>query len=124
MAPRMVASKYSGKPLVHRARALRERQTPAEAGLWEALRAGRCLGLKFRRQHQVGPNILDFYCAQMKLAIELDGAQHRTPSGKAQDQARDQTLGAVGIKVLRFPNSTPLASIVAAIAAAASSMPR
>ena len=114
MAPRMAASKYSGKPLVQRARVLRKKQTPAEAALWEALRAGQCLGLKFRRQHQVGPHILDFYCAQVKLAIELDGAQHRAPSGKAQDHARDHSLHSLGIKVLRFPNATPIAAILKA----------
>jgi type I restriction enzyme R subunit len=114
----MAASNYAGKPLVRRARALRARQTPWEAELWDALRAGRCQGLKFRRQHQVGPHILDFYCAQPKLALELDGAQNRTAAGRALDAERDQTLAALGIQVLRFSNGTPVAAIEAAIAAA------
>ena len=59
-----------------RARELRQEATPAEQILWDALRAGRLDGHKFRRQHPVGRFILDFYCAKIRLCIELDGEAH------------------------------------------------
>ena len=63
--------------LVERARELRKNQTPAEQILWEMLRDRRFLNLKFRRQHQIGDYIADFYCHDLKLIIELDGSVHR-----------------------------------------------
>jgi very-short-patch-repair endonuclease len=61
-----------------RRRALRGRATDAERLLWRLLQARQLLGLKFRRQHPVGPYIVDFYCADRRLAVELDGGQHFT----------------------------------------------
>jgi very-short-patch-repair endonuclease len=55
---------------------LRNQATPAEAALWKLLSGKKCGGLKFRRQHSVGPYILDFYCPEAKLAIEVDGNAH------------------------------------------------
>ena len=60
------------------ARQLRKNQTDAEKLLWSILRSRQLLGLKFRRQHSIGPYILDFYCHDSKLCIELDGGQHYT----------------------------------------------
>lgn len=59
------------------ARELRERGTEGEQVLWEQLRAKRFRGLKFRRQQPVGPFVLDFYCSQQRLAVEVDGEIHR-----------------------------------------------
>jgi type I restriction enzyme R subunit len=111
----MAAKDYAGKPLVERARRLRKEQTPFEAALWERLRAHRFEGLHFRRQHQLGRYIADFYCAELKLVIELDGSQHKRPSDQSYDQERDQLIQSLGLKVLRFPNQAPIPSILEAV---------
>jgi type I restriction enzyme M protein len=93
----------SGK-LIQWARDLRATQTDAESLMWQALRNRQIANAKFRRQHPVGPYILDFYCHEHELAIELDGSQHFTDEGKAKDQARTKALHEKGITVLRFDN--------------------
>ena len=85
-------------------RALRNNLTPAEAKLWSVLKSGQLSGRKFRRQHSIGEFIMDFYCPQEKLAIELDGAGHFTASGNLHDAARTHYLSTVGIRVIRFEN--------------------
>ena len=62
------------------------------------------LGKKFRRQHSVGPFILDFYCPEVKLAIELDGQHHFTSSGYEYDETRTAWLAQYDIRVIRFEN--------------------
>ncbi len=84
-----------------RARALRRNGTKPEAKLWSALR-GSPLGVSFRRQHPVGPYILDFYCPSLKFEIELDGDQHS--ENKAYDEHRTRYLNRKGIRVIRFWN--------------------
>ena len=88
------------------ARALRHQQTKEEKQLWAALRAGRFAGFKFRRQHPLGPYVLDFYCALAELTIELDGFQHGLPENMKYDRKRAEWLSAAGIEVLRFWNGT------------------
>src|ERR1039458_2331373 len=87
-----------------RRRALRGRATDAERLLWRLLRSRQFLDLKFRRQHPVGPYIVDFYCAHRRLAVELDGGQHFTLEGQAYDRRRTAYLARRGIRVLRFTN--------------------
>lgn len=82
---------------------LRNHCTPAEAELWIYLQHTK-LGQKFRRQHSVGRYILDFYCPQSKLCIELDGDQHYTPEGQRYDRRRSKFLASLGIRVIRFEN--------------------
>jgi len=82
-----------------RARELRRTLTQPERNLWSLLRRNE-LGLHFRRQHPIGPYILDFYCAAAKLAIELDGPAH--DDRQAQDERRTRWLSNEGIRVLRF----------------------
>ena len=86
-----------------RRRALRRRSTDAEIVLWKHLRGRGLEGLKFRRQHPCGPFILDFYCAEQRVAIELDGGQHYEPGAQAYDERRTTYLQLQGITVLRFP---------------------
>jgi very-short-patch-repair endonuclease len=76
--------------------------TLPEVLLWEVLRTrpGR---LKFRRQHPSGPYILDFYCSDARLAIEVDGEAHDFGDRPARDEIRDGWLGAAGIRTLRIP---------------------
>jgi very-short-patch-repair endonuclease len=90
--------------LKSRRRKLRSGLTPAEARLWLQLQKRNLNGLKFRRQHGVGPFVLDFYCAEEKLAIELDGAAHDHEAAVAADEARSRYLRALGIRVVRFEN--------------------
>jgi predicted helicase len=88
--------------LLQKAKELRQKQTPAEQMLWQCLRANQLHGAKFRRQHNIGQYIVDFYCHAAKLVIELDGGIHELQ--KAQDSDRDTYLKANGLQVLRFPN--------------------
>jgi very-short-patch-repair endonuclease len=85
-------------------RTLRNNLTSAEAKLWSVLKSSQLANRKFRRQHSIGEFILDFYCPQEKLAVELDGAGHFTASGNLHDAARTDYLNAVGIRVIRFEN--------------------
>ena len=85
------------------ARDLRNNMTPQERKLWyEYLRK---YPIQFRRQITVERYILDFYCAQAKLAVEIDGAQYYESKGKQHDLCRTNYLNSVGIEVLRFTNS-------------------
>ena len=86
------------------ARSMRRSGTRSEGRLRTWLRGRRFSGYKFRRQHPVGNYILDFYCAELRLAIELDGEQHEKAWMSDYDGARDLELSARGIEVLRIPN--------------------
>ena len=86
------------------ARMLRKDDTWAEKLLWRWLRDRRFSAYKFRRQHPYPPHVLDFFCLEALLNIELDGRQHGLPEQQAKDSARDAWLAAQGIKVLRFWN--------------------
>jgi very-short-patch-repair endonuclease len=86
------------------ARQLRRDQTDEEKDLWRALRDRQFAGFKFRRQHEIGGYILDFYCADAKLAVELDGFQHGLPEGLQQDEKREKFLKEHDIETLRFWN--------------------
>ena len=86
-----------------RARVLRRKVTPAEKILWHALRGRRFGGLKFRRQHPVGVYVLDFFCLELKLALEIDGEWHL---GKEKhDERRQKTIEAQAITIIRFWNT-------------------
>lgn len=98
--------KRTSKIVQHRARELRQRMTPAERALWERLRGRQVGGFKFRRQHPLGPYIADFYCAEAKLVIELDGGIHRDQW--RDDAARTAQFEAHGNHVLRFTNEQVL----------------
>jgi len=89
------------------ARALRKSATVSEKRVWELLRDRRCHGLKFRRQQVVRGFVVDFYCAALRLAVEVDGGVHDDPDQRAWDTERTVLLGRSGIRVLRFANDTP-----------------
>ena len=88
---------------VARARRLRRAMTLPEAILWRELRRRTLAGFRFRRQHPVGPYVLDFYCPEARLALEVDGAAHDHPIRAAQDDHRTAWLAGRGIRVLRLP---------------------
>jgi len=100
MGKRFISSSQSSTA---KARALRRRMTTAEKKFWSLVRNNH-LGVKFRRQVPIGPNIVDFFCFSAKLAGELDGNQHYTAGGKAYASHRDQFLEVQGVTVLRFSN--------------------
>ena len=83
---------------------LRNNLTPSEAKLWVLLKDSQLENRKFRRQHSVGPYVLDFYCPSEKLCIELDGDSHYTEAGFEYDTARTEILNSLNIRVLRFEN--------------------
>ena len=87
------------------ARTLRKHDTWAEKLMWTWLRDHRFSAYKFRRQHPFGPHILDFFCVEASVDIELDGLQHGHPCQHQLDVQRDAWLEACGVKVLRFWNS-------------------
>ena len=85
-----------------RARELRKEQTPAEQKLWARLRRKQLHGLRFRRQHPIGPFIVDFCCVAHKLVVEIDGHSHAEQI--EYDEARTARLEEQGYKVVRFNN--------------------
>ena len=85
-------------------RELRKASTKAEKLLWAALRNRNLNGLKFRRQHALDKFIVDFYCNEKKLVVELDGNVHDEKNNKEYDEARTSMLAGLNIIVLRFKN--------------------
>ena len=83
------------------AQRLRRVMTLPEVQLWQALRGRAVGGLRFRRQHPMGPYVLDFYAPAVKLAVEVDGSAHDLPDVVRKDAARDTWLTERGIRVLR-----------------------
>ena len=86
------------------ARHLRENETWGERLMWSWLRDKRFSEYKFRRQHPIGPDFLDFFCIEARLNIEVDGSQHGLPENRLADAERDAFLAAQGIKTLRSWN--------------------
>lgn len=86
------------------ARSLRKEQTNPESLFWYLVRDRRLVGLKFRRQFPLPPYVLDFYCEELKLAVELDGGQHNVDSSTVRDERRDEFIRARGIEVVRYWN--------------------
>ncbi|MFC1584031.1 endonuclease domain-containing protein [Fibrobacterota bacterium] len=82
------------------AKSLRADQTKSERMIWERLRARRFLGLKFRRQHPVKGFVVDFYCSELKLAIELDGKIHQLQ--EEYDDIRQNEIESTGISFIRM----------------------
>lgn len=89
-----------------RSKQLRRDLTGPERGLWHLLRGRQLAGMKFRRQQVIGPYIVDFYCAQAHLVIEVDGESH-VGRGNS-DAARDSYLESHGLRVLRVTNDDVL----------------
>ncbi len=76
--------------------------TPPELRLWTHLRGKRLRGLKFRRQHPIGPFVLDFYCAEAQVAVEVDGQMHAHPEGIEHARRRTLWLHKQGVRVVRL----------------------
>jgi very-short-patch-repair endonuclease len=91
-----------------RARELRRQMSLPEVVLWQALRNVRLAGLRFRRQHPIGPYILDFYCPAARLALEVDGFAHDSIAEAYRDERRQAWLAQQGVRVLRIRASDVL----------------
>ncbi len=86
------------------ARLLRKNQTKAEKKLWSHLRNRKLKNLKFRRQHPIKSYIVDFFCVEYGIIIELDGEYHKQINQAEKDRRRDIHLQSLGYKILRFEN--------------------
>ena len=93
---------FNKSKFLARRKELRKSMTPQEVKLWFYLK-GNNLGAKFRRQHGIGPYIVDFYCKEKNLVIEIDGSLHKDE--KEYDSERNNYIETLEIKVLRFWNS-------------------
>jgi len=98
------------------ARHLRRRLSLPEGLLWRALKAGKVDGLKFRKQHPLGPYILDFYCHEVRLCVEIDGGAHSFGRQPEKDAERDLWLADKGIRTLRISAAHVLQEIDGAVA--------
>jgi very-short-patch-repair endonuclease len=103
-----------------RARQLRKDMTDAERALWTRLRRRQVLGHKFRRQHPLGPFVVDFVCIQRKLVVEVDGGQHADQ--RHDDDRRSAWLADQGFSVLRFWNHEVLTETEAVVRAIADAL--
>ena len=90
------------------AKTMRHTATDAESLMWQLLRNKRFMNLKFRRQHVIAPYIVDFYCHELGLVIELDGSQHNIEDDRVYDAERTKFLEALGLKVVRYWNHNVL----------------
>ncbi|NOX80310.1 MAG: endonuclease domain-containing protein [Deltaproteobacteria bacterium] len=92
----------------HLARNLRKNQTEAEGKIWRRLRSRQVANCKFRRQHVIGAYIVDFFCLERRLVVEIDGGQH---ADSEADAARTRFLESQGFRVIRFWNNEVLNSL-------------
>ena len=99
-----IKPKHNNKHLKDYRKELRNNLTSAEAKLWTLIKNKQLDGRKFRRQHSIDNFIVDFYCPQEKLVIELDGEIHNNILAERKDNERDIKLKNHGITVLRFEN--------------------
>ena len=94
----------AGRWIIGRARIHRKAMTPSENILWRHLRKKRLSGILFRRQHPISHFIVDFYCHEAKLVVEIDGDIHNHQENKEYDENRTFELEKFGLKVIRFRN--------------------
>jgi len=97
--------------LKDRRQELRNNPTEAETQLWMVIQHSKLEGRKFRRQHSIGYYIIDFYCPEERMAIEIDGDSHEKNETKQYDVSRTEFLESIGIRVLRFKNEEVLNNI-------------
>ncbi len=94
---------YRSKELTEISRGLRKRSTHSEDILWQALRGRKLAGLKFRRQHPFGTSIVDFYCHEKRLVVEIDGAVHLGKDAQERDRARQEIIEQYSVRFIRLP---------------------
>ena len=109
----MATRKYASKHMIGRARDLRHTETPPEELLWTALRNGQVGGLKFRRQHPLGPYVVDFYCHSAGLVVEVDGMSHDDKI--ADDAKKSDFVTGQGLRILRVTNEDVMRDLDAVV---------
>ncbi len=120
------AVNYPSKVMGSIARHLRRTSTPSEDILWEVLRKKRLAGLRFRRQQVFGTSVVDFYCHEKRLVIEIDGGIHLGTDAIEHDKARQEVIELYGVQFLRFTATeveTDIESVKRAIKRTADNLP-
>ncbi len=97
--------------LIPRKRELRQESTKTEKILWRELRAKRFSGVKFRRQHGIGPYIVDFCAPRQGIVIEIDGDVHALPDQRIKDELRQKYIESLGFCVIRYSNNDVLKNL-------------
>lgn len=97
------------------AKELRKNETETEKILWTKLNKNQMMGLQFRRQHPINMFVADFYCAKIKLVIEIDGSIHEISEYQEHDLGRSEILNDFGITVIRFSNEQIIEDIESAL---------
>jgi len=105
----------ASKEMLFRAAQLRKNQTGVEKILWKKLEKNSFENLRFRRQHPIGKFIVDIYCPELLLVIELDGGIHNKPEVAERDAGREVELNRLGLKILRFTNNEIIHNIDAVL---------
>jgi very-short-patch-repair endonuclease len=103
---------YYNKNLLEKARELRKYSTKAERIIWnDLLRKRQTCGYKFLRQRSIGPFIVDFYCKELRLIIEIDGFTHQMEGAAKEDEIREKYLCALGNQMIRFTDNQVLCEL-------------
>ena len=110
-----ISSRHNQKEQTLLRKTLRNNATAPEAILWLRLKGKQVEGLKFRRQYGVGPYVLDFYCPELRLGMELDGEVHNTYEAEEYDKMRTKFLNDNRITVLRYKNEVVYQNIEAIV---------
>ncbi len=103
--------KGASKELFEFAKQNRQSATEAEELLWQSLRNRKLNGYKFRRQHPISNFIVDFYCHESRLVVEVDGGYHKDREQKEYDDGRTYELKELGVKVIRFDNKEVIVNL-------------
>ena len=110
--PRITAGQFVRIEKVGLARSFRKKPTPSEKKAWTILRNRGLLGLKFRRQQVIHGFIVDFYCPELRLALELDGGVHNSAEAMNYDKHRTAVLESQGIRTVRLNNENVTVSVL------------
>ena len=92
-------------------RELRQLSTKSEQIMWNMLRQRQINNLKFRRQHPIGPFVVDFYCSEINLVIEVDGDIHAFPKNRLKDELRERYIKSQGLRIIRITNGDVFGNI-------------
>ena len=122
--PRWDVPREVRRRMIEVARDLRVRSTLGEQELWSALRRKQLSGRKFRRQQPVGPFVLDFYCPEERLAVEVDGSIHDDAEQARLDAERQSLIESLGVRFVRLSNAVVLNDLPSALRTIAASFHR
>ena len=111
MVETIMTEHYNWKSHTDLRRMLRRNLSNAEAIVWKHLSRRQVCGYKFRRQYGIDRYVIDFYCPELKLAIEIDGDSHSTETAQANDRNREKHIRNYGVTFLRFTNSDVLQNL-------------